>query len=161
MADTKIAPGTLKKVVDGQAPLNTFVGLTKDQIDAIAAMGFRLYEQGRARDASSIFEGLVALDSKLYYGYAGLGAMALQEGKLDEALHYLTRAAELNPKDPTVHANLGETLLRQAKFDAAAAEFEKALKLDPQERDPGANRARAIVQGMGVVAREIQRVGAA
>jgi Tfp pilus assembly protein PilF len=59
-----------------------------------------------------------------------------------------------------VHANLGETLLRQAKFDAAA-EFEKALKLDPQERDPGANRARAIVQGMGVVAREIQRVGAA
>lgn len=158
---TKPAPDTLQKVVEGQAGLNEFFGLPKEQIDAIAALGFRLYEQGKTRDAESLFQGLIALDDKSHYGYAGLGAIALRDEKLDEAVGYLRRAAELNPKDPTVYANLGEALLRQAKFDDAAAAFDKALKLDPQERDPGANRARAILQGMNVVVQEIQRVGAA
>lgn len=155
------APDTLLKVVKGEAGLNEFFGLPKDQLDAIAALGFRLYEQGKTRDAETIFRGLTTMDPKNPYGYAGLGAIALRDDKLVEAVNHLTRATELNPKDPTVYSNLGEALLRQAKFDQAAAAFDKALKLDPQERDPGANRARAILQGMNVVVQEIQRVGAA
>lgn len=155
------ASDTLVKVARGEAGLNDIFGLPKDQLDAIAALGFRLYEQGKTRDAETIFRGLTAVDPKNHYGYAGLGAIALRDEKLDQAVAYLTHATELNPKDPTVFSNLGEALLRQAKFDQAAAAFEKALKLDPQERDPGANRARAILQGMNVVVQEIQRVGAA
>ena len=64
----------------------------------------------------------------------------------------------MNPKDPTVRANLGETLLRKAQFNEAAKEFEKALELDPDERDPGANRARAIIEGMQVVISEVERL---
>jgi Flp pilus assembly protein TadD len=161
MPNTNPAPGTLKKVIEGQAGLNEFFGLPGEQIDAIAALGSRLYEQGKSRDAATLFEGLIALDPKCYYGYAGLGAIALREEKLDEAIDYLRHAATVNPKDPTVHANLGEALLRQAKFNDAATEFEQAMKLDPQERDPGANRARAILQGMNVVVHEVQRVGVA
>jgi tetratricopeptide (TPR) repeat protein len=136
-------------------------GLSKDQLDAIATLGFRFYEQGKTRDAETLFEGLIALDPKLYYGYAGLGAMALREEKLDQAVEHLKQAAALNPKDATVYANLGEALLRQAKLPEAATEFKQALKLDPQQTDPGANRARAILHGMGLVVNEMQRVGAA
>ena len=84
-----------------------------------------------------IFNGLVALDSHVYYGYAGLGALTLAEEKLDEASRWLTRAAELNPEDPTVHANLGEALLRQASVEEAAEEFQKALSLDPDGNRSG------------------------
>ena len=79
----------------------------------------RLREQGAEivaadmSDAECIFNGLIALDSKLYYGYAGLGAMTLADEKLEESVRWLTRAAELNSNDPTVHANLGEARLRQ------------------------------------------------
>jgi tetratricopeptide (TPR) repeat protein len=144
-----------------QNGFNQYLGLSKEQIDAIALLGFQFYEQGKTRDAETLFEGLIALDPNVYYGHAGLGAMALHDEKLDEAVEHLTRAAALKPADPTVYANLGEALLRQAKFTKAASEFEHALALDPQQRDPGANRARAILHGMKNVVSEIQRVGAA
>jgi Flp pilus assembly protein TadD len=109
-------------------------------------------------DAEAIFKGLIALDSHVYYGYAGLGAMALAEEKLEEAVEKYQRAAELNPQDPTVHANLGEAFLRMGRFDEAAVEFKKALRLDPQAADPGANRARAFVTGIQFVMAGTQRV---
>jgi tetratricopeptide (TPR) repeat protein len=133
-------------------------GFDSSQLDTLAVLGSNLYEQGRSKDAAAIFEGLIALDANNYYGYAGMGALALCEEKLDEALDYLQTAAQLNPQDPTVHANLGETLLRKAQFSEAAIEFEKALKLDPERTDPGANRARGILQAMQAVLNEAERL---
>ena len=137
---------------------NDIFGFDSSQLDAFAVLGSNLYEQGRTSDAAAIFEGLIALDAYNYYGYAGMGAVALCEDKLDEAFNFLQTAARLNPEDPTVHANLGETLLRKAQFNEAAAEFEKALKLDPDRRDPGANRARGILQGMQTILNEADRL---
>jgi len=68
------------------------------------------------------------------------------------------RAVELNPDDPTVHANLGEALLRQAQLADAAKHLDKALDLDPTGEDPGAKRARAIIQGMEILISEFQRM---
>lgn len=134
------------------------------QILAIAALGFNLHQQGRADEAARIFSGLVAIDPEGYLGYAGLGALALskQPPEVDEAVQNLATASRLGPADPTVHANYGEALLRQAKFPEAAGEFRQALDLDPEGRDPGANRARAIIEGMDRVIRELEtRAGAA
>ena len=137
--------------------------LNKQQIEAIAAQGFNLYQQGKLDEAKVIFEGLTAIDSTNYMGYAGLGAVALakEPPQLDAALANLQKAAEINPSDPSVHANLGEALLRQAKFQEAATEFDKALELDPQGKDPGANRARAILTGLEVMVTEGKKVLAA
>jgi tetratricopeptide (TPR) repeat protein len=147
--------------LDWKAGFNQYLDLSKNQLAAIAALGFRFYQQGSLRDARTIFEGLIVLDPSLYYGHAGLGAIALRDERLDDAVTHLQRAAELKPDDPAVHANLGEALLRQAKFTEAASEFEQALNLDPGKRNPGANRARAILQGMNLVVREMKRVAAA
>jgi tetratricopeptide (TPR) repeat protein len=152
------APDTLQRVIAGTAPLNLFFGFSKQSIEAMAALGFNLYEQGKVRDAEAVFRGLVALDGTQYYGYAGLGALALLEEKSEEAVTYLIKAVELNPNDATVHANLGEALLRQARFDDAAKHFDRALDLDPEEADAGANRARAILEGMEILITEFQRM---
>ena len=136
---------------------NQYLELSKNQLAAIAALGFRFYEQGSLRDARTVFDGLVVLDPNLYFGHAGLGALALRDEKLDEAVLHLRRAAELQPEDPAVRANLGEALLRRAEFTEAAHEFDQALSLDPNHRDPGANRARAILQGMNFVVSEMKR----
>jgi tetratricopeptide (TPR) repeat protein len=149
-------PGTLQKVIDGTESLNVFFGFDQNTLDALAALAFNLYGQGKVRDAETLFRGLVALDSKQYYGWAGLGAVALAEEKADEAVPYLKKAIELNPNDPTIHANLGEALLRQANFQEAAKLFDKALDLDPKGVDPGANRARAILTGMEILVTEMK-----
>ena len=148
---------TLQAVIDGATPLNAVLGLGDEQIQAIAALGFLNYQQGRYDDARTLFEGLVALDSASYFGFAGLGALALAQNNLDEAEENLRAAAERNGKDPTVLANLGETLLRQSKTEEAAGFFKRALDLDPANSDPGANRARAILQGMQMVIEELKK----
>lgn len=137
-------------------PVTALFGLTKTELDAIEVLGFELYQQGRNREADAIFDGLIALNSRMYQGYAGKGALALAEERLEEALNWLSQAAERNTNDPAVHANLGETLLRLARFGEAAAEFEKALALDPEQTNPSANRARAILAGMSALVREVE-----
>lgn len=140
----------------GNTSFSQVFGLAKQEVEAIAVLGFQLYEQGKMKDAEAIFNGLIALDNKVYYGYAGLGAMSLADEKLDESVRWLTRASELNPDDPTVHANLGEALLRQGKFKAASEQLQLAVKQDPQALDPGAHRARTILSGMQAALKEMQ-----
>jgi tetratricopeptide (TPR) repeat protein len=140
----------------GNTSFSQVFGLAKQEIEAIAVLGFQLYEQGKMNDAEAIFNGLIALDNKVYYGYAGLGAMSLAEEKLDESVRWLTRAAELNPKDPTVHTNLGEALLRQGKFREASDYLQLAIAQDPQGLDPGARRARTILSGLQAALRELE-----
>ena len=148
-----------KEVLEGKAPLNAVVGLSETQIKAFAALGFTLYQQGKMHEAENIFRGLIALDDHIYYGHSGLGAIALAQEPpdLETAHRSLSKAASLNPSDPTTLANLGETLLRQGKFEEAAKTLEKSFKLDPNGKDPGANRARAIVGGIQMIAREVEK----
>jgi tetratricopeptide (TPR) repeat protein len=151
----------LRNILAGKEALDPNVELSQNQLAALAALGFRFYEQGNLRDAQTLFEWLTVLDSNLYFGHAGLGAMALRNEKLDDAVRHLQRAAELQPQDPAVYTNLGEALLRRTNFAEAATAFDQALKLDPNERNPSANRARAILQGMSAAARQVKGVSAA
>ena len=151
---------TLQRIIDGEATMNELIGLGEPQIQSIAVIGFQAYEQGRNDQARTIFEGLTALDSKSYFGYAGLGAMAMADGDLDAAVEQLNLAIERNSNDPSVYANLGETLIRQGKVEEGMAAFQTALELDPDGVDPGANRARAMLRGISLVIEEAEKLEA-
>jgi Flp pilus assembly protein TadD len=146
-----------QRLIDG-APLNQILGVTNAQEQSLAVIGFNFYRQGKTKEAETIFRGLTALDDHSYYGYAGLGAVALakQPPDLKTAYENLTKAAELNPNDPSVQANLGEVLLRAGKIEEAKKPLEKAFQLDPGHNDPGANRARAIVGGLDMIVKQIE-----
>lgn len=148
---------TLTEVIEGRQPLNTFLGLSQEQVQAFAALGFASYQQGRVEEAREIFEGVIALDSTSYYGWAGLGAIELSEDNLDAAESSLLAASNRYGEDPTVLSNLGEVYLRKGDAEKATEYLEKALKLDPKGEDPGANRARAILQGMMLVLDELEK----
>jgi tetratricopeptide (TPR) repeat protein len=160
VADCSIS-AKLRNILAGKEGLDPNLEMSQNQLAALATLGFRFYEQGNLRDAHTLFEWLTVLDPNLYFGHAGLGAMALRNEKLDDAVRHLKRAAELKTQDPAVYANLGEALLRQSNFADAAIAFEQALKLDPVERNPSANRARAILQGRSVAARQVKGMSAA
>jgi Flp pilus assembly protein TadD len=158
MSTTSALPiDALQKAIDGELPLNAFFGLSTEQIQAMAALGYSMYEQGRTGEAEQVFEGLTAVDSTSYFGFAGLGAIALAKGDLDTAESNLGAALTRQPNDPTVLANLGETLLRKGNAEKAGEYFKRALDLDPEGADPGANRARAILHGMKLVIDELSK----
>lgn len=102
--------------------------LTLQQIECFASLGYNLYREGKFKDARQIFQGLISIAPDSFYGYAGLGTLALASNPpdLDSALANLKYALELNANDPSTHANLGEALLQQGKPDEASVEFRKA-----------------------------------
>ena len=160
MADRSIS-AKLRNILAEKEGLDPNLELSENQLAALAALGFRFYEQGNLRDAHTLFEWLTVLDPNLYFGHAGLGAMALRDEKLDDAARHLKRAAQLHQQDPAVYPPPGEALLRQSNFTEAASAFEQALKLDPNERNPSANRARAILHGMNLAVSQMKGAGAA
>lgn len=159
MAPTVLPPPAeaAKRIEAGEQPA-AVLGVSQIQIQGLAALAYNLYQQGRLDSAEKLFRGISALDNESYFGYAGLGAVALAKKPPDLATAYtnLAKAADLRPTDASVQANLGEVLLRQGKFAEAKAHLEKAFQLDPGHNDPGANRARAIVTGLDVIVKELQ-----
>jgi len=147
-----------RRIAAGEQPAAVF-GLSQSQLQAFAALGYNQYQQGNVDSAETLFRGVTALDNKSYFGYAGLGAIALAKKPpdLDTAYTNLSKAVELNPNDATVRANLGEVLLRQGKIEEAKKHLEKAFQLDPGHNDSGANRARAIVGGLNLVINEVEQ----
>jgi tetratricopeptide (TPR) repeat protein len=153
-----MAEPNLENVLAGKESMNAFFGLSQDQLIAIAALGFNLYQQGQIDDARTLFDGLATLEPSLYYGHAGLGAIALAAGDAQTALGHLATAAELNPSDAAVQANLGEALLRTGEVAGGARHLGRAIELDPDARDAGANRARAILQGISSLDRHLDQL---
>jgi tetratricopeptide (TPR) repeat protein len=147
-----------KRVAAGEKPAHV-LGMTETQIKAIIALGYNRYQQGKLDAANTMFQGAAAIDPTNYLGYAGAGAVALarKPADLEAAFGNLSKAAELNPNDGSIQANLGEVLLRQGKILEAKEHLEKAFKLDPDRKDPGVNRARALVSGIDAVIQEAER----
>jgi tetratricopeptide (TPR) repeat protein len=137
---------------------------TKSELNALAVFALDYYQQGKVAQAERMYKRLVIAEDSVYsfYGYAGLGAIALNQDppRLDDACTHLTIAADLNPKDTSVHTNLGEVFLRQKKFTEAASELQKAVDLDPETRDPGANRARALLTALKALQDEAEKPSA-
>jgi tetratricopeptide (TPR) repeat protein len=86
--------------------LGAMVGLNENQIKSMAALGYNLYQQGKLKEAGIMFKGVAASDTNAYYGFAGVGAVALamKPADLQTAFTYLTRAVELKPDDADIPA---------------------------------------------------------
>ena len=114
------------------------------------ATGFYISDTGGISgplDADTLHT-IVALDERLYYGHAGLGLAAMGDENFAVAEQHLKTAAALEPEDASVATNLGEALLRLDRLEDAIRELTRAAGIDSTGRDPGAARARAILQGI-------------
>ena len=96
------------------SPVNTET--LQSQFLAIVALAFNYYQQGKLQEAETIFRGLQLLNPKLYYSYAGLGAIAMSQKppNLSEAYQNLSKAAELNPRSVFMCRAAKPTLTRSS-----------------------------------------------
>lgn len=147
----------LSDIVEGKVSLQDIAGLSDRDINAILVMGSMMYEQGRYREAEDLFRGAVLLNKNNPLAHSGLGTVLTASGKNDEALTALSEAIRLDDTDIASYVNRGEIHLKNANFPAASDDFRKAVELDPEAKDPGANRARAIVVGMSQLVAELEK----
>lgn len=143
-----VSPEMARQVLSGEKPLSTLLGVSESDVMQLANFGHDLWRQGRYQDAAKVFQGIVALDENIYYGHAGLGLASMKMERYEAAEKHLAKAHALAPQDSSVAVNLGETLLHLGKLPEAIAMMQRAIEAG-STGDAGANRARAILLGVG------------
>jgi tetratricopeptide (TPR) repeat protein len=92
---------------------------------------FRLHEQGRLSEASSLYQAALKRDREEFNALLGLGTLRSQQGRFDEARGLLRRAVRQKPQSAEAHYNLGIVLKALKLFDEAAQHYQTALAVQP------------------------------
>ena len=101
MADSKMITGAEAQLRKARsAAERCFASGPKKRSTRSRSSDSNCFEQGRTKEAEAIFQGLIALNSRLYHGYAGMGALALVAQSSTNGGTWLSEAAERNPNDP-------------------------------------------------------------
>ncbi len=118
-----------KKFLFGKITWAQLEGMTMEQAYAIAEFGYTMYQQGRYKDARTLFEGLVIGNPYDPYFHAMLGAIS--------------------------YVNRGELLLQHGEFEYAMEDLKAAIELDPEGKNPASLRARALAAATAAVIKEL------
>jgi tetratricopeptide (TPR) repeat protein len=124
----------MQKWLDGQISLGAAANWDTSEIRIISEIAYTLAQQGRARDAVILFEGLVALAPATAYFQAALGALFLRLKNYAKAIEHLDAALNIEPNDIASLVNRGEAKLRAGDVSAGRADLEKAIQTG--ERNP-------------------------
>jgi type III secretion system low calcium response chaperone LcrH/SycD len=155
-------PENFKKFLFGKITWAQLEGMTMEQAYSIAEFGYTMYQQGRYKDARTLFEGLVIGNPYDPYFHAMLGAIYTKLDLHEEAAQEFSIAIELDPEDINSYVNRGELLLQHGEFEAAMEDLKAAIELDPKGENPASLRARALAAATAAVIKElIDRRGAA
>lgn len=101
-------------------------GYARDDLHAVAEIGYHYLHNGGIRFARLLFEGLVAVaPDELYFALA-LGLAADHSGDKAVARREYQRASNLDPRDPRPEVNLAELDLEAGQFEAARRHLETA-----------------------------------
>jgi len=138
------SPDRVEKFIMGEVTLGQLYGITIEEAYSIAEIGYTMLEQGRLKDAQTVYQGLVLANPYDAYFHAVLGTIYQKLGMIDGAIEEYTLALGLDPSNVEAYVNRGELMIQKGNFAQAAIDFKSAIDLDPDCENPVANRARAL-----------------
>ncbi len=136
--------------IKGGVSLGAAAGWTADEIRLVTELGYALAEQGRNREAITIFEGLAALAPATAYFESALGALWLREHEPARALPHLNAALSADPNDITARVNRGEVFLHLGNYEGARNDLDFVVRQEIPSEKQNLNtkcriRARALL----------------
>jgi tetratricopeptide (TPR) repeat protein len=143
LTDT-FSPDRVEAFIMGDATLGQLYGITIEEAYSVAELGYTLFEQGRVREAQTVFQGLIISNPYDGYFHSVLGSIYQKQGLTDGAIEEYSIAIGLDPASVESYVNRGELLMSKGMFEQAAGDFKKALELDPDGSNNSGNRARAL-----------------
>jgi tetratricopeptide (TPR) repeat protein len=138
------SPDRVEKFIMGEATLGQLYGITIEEAYSVAELGYTLMEQGRLKEAQTVFQGLVISNPYDAYFHTALGSIYQRQGVIDGAIEEYSISLGLDPSNVEAYVNRGELLIQTGYFEQAAKDFKAAMELDPDGHNPSVNRARAL-----------------
>lgn len=143
--EPEVSPEMAAKLASGQITLAQFVGLSREQLYAMANIAYNLLNSGKLEDARDIYRGLVAADPFDSVFHCHLAAVYLRMGDAQAALKEFNLALRFNVANVDAMAGRGETHLQLGQLSEAVTDLRSALELDPKLSRASTIRARAIL----------------
>ena len=109
-----------------------YVGMTQS-IEQLFQQGNQAQNEGRYREAESIWRQIISIDSNNAIAYFYIGLALRKQGKLEEAIASYKKAIELDPNYSFAYNNMGVALRKQGKYDEAIAAYKKAIEINPND----------------------------
>lgn len=133
----------------GKVTLKQIVGLSEEELYALAAQAYFLFLQGKTEPARIIFEGLVAIDPKSAYYYRALGAIYWRLKEPQKAIKQFTYAIRVAPREVSSYVNRAEIYVSLKQFTDARADLKAAVTNAGPFDGPLLQKARAILAMIG------------
>lgn len=105
-------------------------------IDELFTQAAELQQQGRAADAGTLYEEILAMDPTHGPTLSRLSRLSIAGKQFARAEDFLRRALAQSPDEPGLRLNLGAVLHAAGRSNDAVGEFETACRLNP-EQDAG------------------------
>jgi Flp pilus assembly protein TadD len=104
-------------------------GWTREEIYYVAQRGYRLYREGKLREAAILFEGLTVIDPDNAYCRKALAAICMRLNQYGTAAAHLDAILARNRFDAEALAGRCEALMGMRDFAAARRDLESLSEL--------------------------------
>lgn len=134
-----------ERLLNGEMTIAGALGVSREQLYAIANRGYQLLSSGRLTEARQIYEGLVAADPFDSVFHCHLGAVLWRAGEMERAFEEFDAAIRFNLANVDARAARGELYLQRGELKKGVEDLRAALENDPQGTHPSSVRARALL----------------
>lgn len=123
----KWAAGIARRVVDGGTTLQEELGLDEKALEAVYALAYNLYSQGKYGDAGKTFGFLLILNPLVHKYWFGLASAFRMAGDRERAAagYFLSTMIDAGRPEPYLH--LAECLVALGDREGAAETLTKAV----------------------------------
>jgi predicted Zn-dependent protease len=105
------------------------LGWLSEEVQYVAERGYRLYSEGRLREAAILFKGLVVVDPGNAYCRKALAAISISLGEHGLAARQLSHVLARDPLDVDALARRCETLMAAGDLAAARRDLDALAAL--------------------------------
>lgn len=134
----------------GEVVIKEELGITDGQMEAMYAVAYNQFQNGKYDDAAKSFSLLAMFDPLEYKYIFGIASCFHMKGEYETASMYYVVASGLDEKDPAPFLHIGECMLaikdKEGAKDSLALALERAGE-DPQFA-PMRKRAEVMIENM-------------
>jgi tetratricopeptide (TPR) repeat protein len=97
---------------------------SREEVYCIAERGYRLYREGRLREAAILFEGLIVIDPENAYSRKALAAISIRSGRQELAIGHLSAILQRDRHDVDALARRCEVWIAMGDLAAARQDLD-------------------------------------
>ncbi|MBW2067598.1 MAG: SycD/LcrH family type III secretion system chaperone [Deltaproteobacteria bacterium] len=150
--------GIVQKVVSGKSTLQIELGITDKELEAVYAIGYTQYVNGKYEDAKKTFSILMMFNPLNYKYCFSLASAFKMLNDLETASLFYLFSCSLDPENPEPHLQLAECLVQLDDLIGAKENFERAIQIagDKEAYTAVKNRAKMLLEGVEAKLKELE-----